>query len=666
MSSRPTPTDPAERETKEEWRDRDDARRRHADLGSSTQAAVPGTAFRNPSCGARRASPTAIVDLRSTSIKIPAMTGRTQEHNSVSWIAKLTATSLLPACLLIVFSPAMIAQQNSPSPAISKFTVRTELVTVPVVVLRRASPWRQVLIHGQLDEHVTGLTKDDFEIKEDGQRKPIATFEEVTGSKSSVKVVTPPSGMYTNEVMADGPVPLVVILLDLINTPFRFQESTKRNLLEYLQTEYRADRPTMLAVLHPDGLRILHDFTSDPEVLRAIVRRLGHNLEHDPALDNQVQTQTGGDLYKPIDVQHEYDQLQSEFFGDDTGSEAGRKAYEQHLKLNRLESAVDELQQLAHALSAVRGMKSLVWATGGVTLPSSLRSGDRQLVEKYIQTVKLLSAAGIAVYPIDTVLETENPVYKSPQSRYPGSSTIPLVANEQKVQNFMDISRRTGGDYCLLRKDADLCFRKAMDYGSQYYLLTYYAEPAESARWRKISVKARGGDLEARARSGYFSSGANGNPDQRRKRDIAQAFDTPIEYRGLTISVRWMIPAEGPARKATAIAAPPGVPQLQLRRPNQPFVLRVDPAALTVDTADNNHIKLDIVAVAFDRTGKVVGDMTQQLDLHPSAKELEQLRTKGFAYSNAINVPSSAVKVRFIVRDDLSERLGTVSAPPAK
>src|SRR5262245_52581814 len=306
------------------------------------------------------------------------MTRRMQEQKSVSWAAKLKATTVLGACLLMALSTAMMAQQSSPSLPIPKFTVRTELVTVPVIVLRHASPWRQVGIRGWLDEHVTGLTKDDFVIEEDGQSKPIATFEEISGSKYIVKPVTPPPGIYTNEVVADGPVPLVVILLDLINTPYQFQESTKKKLLEYLQTEYRADRPTMLAALHPDGLRILHDFTSDPEVLQKIVRRLGNNLEHDPALDNLVQTQTSGDLYKPIDLPHEYDQLQSEFFGDATGSEAGRKAYEQQLKLNRLESVVDELQQLAHALSAVRGMKSLVWATGGFTLPSSVRSRDRQ------------------------------------------------------------------------------------------------------------------------------------------------------------------------------------------------------------------------------------------------------------------------------------------------
>jgi len=32
----------------------------------------------------------------------------------------------------------------------------------------------------------------------------------------------------------------------------------------------------------------------------------------------------------------------------------------------------------------------------------------------------------------------------------------------------------------------------------------------------------------------------------------------------------------------------------------QSFLLEINPAALTVDAADSNHIKLDVVAVALD------------------------------------------------------------------
>jgi hypothetical protein len=95
----------------------------------------------------------------------------------------------------------------------------------------------------------------------------------------------------------------------------------------------------------------------------------------------------------------------------------------------------------------------------------------------------------------------------------------------------------------------------------------------------------------------------------------------------------------------------------------QSFLLEIDPAALTVDAADNNHIKLDVVAVALDLNGKILADLTQQLDLHPSAQELERLRRRKLFYSNAVWVSPHTSRVRFMVRDDLAGRIGTVSAP---
>jgi len=70
-----------------------------------------------------------------------------------------------------------------------------------------------------------------------------------------------------------------------------------------------------------------------------------------------------------------------------------------------------------------------------------------------------------------------------------------------------------------------------------------------------------------------------------------------------------------------------------------------------------------LVAVALDHKGKVLADLTQQLDLHPSAPELERLRRGGFVYADAVEVPLHTSKVRFMVRDDLNQRMGTVSVP---
>jgi VWFA-related protein len=558
------------------------------------------------------------------------------------------------ACLLVLLSTATlaVAQQASPSQPVPTFKSRTELVTVPVVVLKRQNPFRQLLWAGTPDEHITGLTKDAFEIEEDGKPQPVASFEEIASSTQTLNAVTPPD-TYSNQVTSDGPVTMAVIVLDLINTPYFYQEIAREKLLKYLQNDFRADRPTMLAVMRLGGLQILHDFTTDPLVLAKSVRQLKSSYTHDPTLDSQ--TESGKSIGAQIDLKLEHDRLQQLFVDG-----PGRESYQQHQKAELLDATFLELQQLASALSIVRGMKTLVWVTGEFTLPQD--PTQRQTIEKYTQTLRLLSSAGIAVYPIDAILETTNPAFDSPQFRDP-SPTGQGDAQIQGIQNLMDITQKTGGDYCLLRKDLDLCFRKAMEYNSHYYLFTYYTHSAEKVHWRRIHVKVQGEDLSVRARNGYFSSGANGNPKERRKLDIAQASITPVEYRGLPISVRWTPQSEPMPVKSAVKTGLASDPSLKARPPKQAFVLGISPGAMTIDAADRNHVKLDLIVIALDTKDKVLADLTQKIDLYPNAKHLEQLRTKGFAYSNAVELPSHTAKVRFIVRDDLSERIGTVSVP---
>jgi VWFA-related protein len=549
---------------------------------------------------------------------------------------------IIGALLVALFLPAVCQQRNSQAPP--KFVSRVELVTVPVVVLSRG-------------KHVSGLQKAAFRIEEDGQEKPIASFEEVAPSSSGISTITPPRGIFTNEIVQEGPVSLTVIALDLINTPYYFQDQAKQRLLEYLKTSYRPDRPTMLAVLDPRGLRILHDFTTDPKVLEKLVHALKSRTK-DIAGDLTEDSKTQESLLTEIDIDAEYSALNHEFF-DEQKPEA---SYKNQVAIDSLELTFSELQQLAHALASVRGMKTLIWAFGGISLPSAINSRS-QVWQHYEDTLKLLSDASTVVAAVDTYPETDNPgfvgaMYQRPQT---GTSGLPFQGQVQIVQNLMDIAQRTGGDYCLLRRDRH-CFEEMADYSSHYYLLTYYTQPSDVSRWHKLHVTVGGEHLNVRARSGFFNRGVTDNSDERRKIDIAQAAIAPVEYRGLPLSVRWTQADNTLATRASTSAtdtAATAAPRLRKRA----FQVGMAPGSLTVDAVNGNHMQLDIVALAMDRSGKVVSDSTRQLDLHPNAAELEHLRTKGFIYSNAIDLPPSAEKMRFIVRDNLSEQIGTVSVP---
>src|SRR3954467_175789 len=550
--------------------------------------------------------------------------------------------SLKSLALVLLFAPALDAQQNSPA-TVQKFVARTELVTVPVIVLS----------HGK---HVTGLHKADFQIEEEGHAMTLASFDEV-GLAQSAKRIAPPSGIYTNEVLADGPVTMTIIALDLINTPYLYQEAVKRELLDYLQHSYRADRPTMLAILSRSGLKVIHDFTNDPQVLETLVRHLKRDIKHDSESDAVVQKDDSGTLLQQINATAEYEALEKEFFGDPSITR-GEGSFDKFISDNDRDATLLELRQLARGLSSVPGMKSLIWASGGIVLPRTMDVPSLRLAEEYEETWKLLNAATIVVTPIDTMLESSNPTFRDTMSMLParGSTHLSLTPDIQRIQNFWDLAQRTGGDYCLMRRDRD-CFQKMSDLTSHYYLLSYYAKPSEKSAWRKLRVKVRGENLEVKSRSGYYSIGAHGDSEEKRKRDVAEAAVTPVEFRGLPISARW----SDSSGKAETVSTATG-PFLE-KRNKRDFQVGIAPGVLIVDEADHNHIRLHIIALAMNDTGKVLNDLTQQVDLHPTAEGLQRIKTRGFLYSNQMEIPAATTKVRFIVRDDLSENVGTVSMP---
>jgi VWFA-related protein len=545
--------------------------------------------------------------------------------------------------LALLLTSMMVAQQSPPS-TLQTFVARTELVTVPVIVLS----------HGK---HVTGLHKEGFDIEEDGHPMTLASFEEI-GLAQSAKLIAPPPGIYTNEVLADGPVTMTVILLDLINTPYLYQEQVKRDLLNYLQHSYRADRPTMLAILSRSGLRVIHDFTNDPQLLETLVRRLQRDIKHDSETDAVVQKDNSGTLLQQINASAEYEALEKEFFEGPGGRHPGEDSFEKRVAEDDREATLLELRQLVRALSSVPGMKSLIWLSGGIVLPRITDSRSLRLLDEYEETLKLLNAATVVITPIDTLLESSNSAFRDTMNMLPNprNTRLSLTPDIQRIQNFWDLAKRTGGDYCLMRRDQD-CFEKMAGLTSHYYLLSYYAKPTEKSQWRKLRVKVQGENLEVKARSGYYSIGASGNPDEKRKRDVAEASITPVEFRGLPISARW----SGSSGKTDKLPTVTG-PFLE-RRNKRDFQLGIAPGALTVDEADQNHIQLHIIVLAINDKGKVLNDITQQLDLHPTGEELQRIRTRGFLYGNEMEIPAATTRLRFIVRDDLSENVGTVSIP---
>jgi hypothetical protein len=83
----------------------------------------------------------------------------------------------------------------------------------------------------------------------------------------------------------------------------------------------------------------------------------------------------------------------------------------------------------------------------------------------------------------------------------------------------------------------------------------------------------------------------------------------------------------------------------------------------SVDESDQNHMVVDIAAVARNLNGDVVAELSQRIDTHLKSDGLEQIRHNGMTYRNGLQLPPGEYKVRFVVRDSLGNRTGSVAAP---
>jgi VWFA-related protein len=555
-------------------------------------------------------------------------------------------SSFLPALLFLLVPVAGGSDQSQNG---ATFTARTEMVLVPVVVTDKSGA------------HTLGIVKDDFEILENGKARPLASFEEIKSTTNRPVRVASPRGVYSNALSADAsPKRLTIFALDLVNTPFMDQAYARQQLIQFLASRVSSQEPIALVAIKRSGIKVLHDFTSDPAVLVQALKRVSGEI---PVLNGAL---TG-------DVAAETKALDS--------FAAGTEEYVALAEREAITATLESFQHVAEAFTGVPGRKSLIWATAGFpfaldpvsgtiilprvfsqgtttitasqsrngemhSLPDSTQvsvGGDLTSLEPlYQRTLQMLNDAGISVYPVDARgLMVFFP--GANMSRIQGLASVKQAifeATRDTMENFADM---TGGKAFYNRNDLDVAFQKAADDSSTYYMLGYYLDKKAKPGWHKLQVKVKRGGTEIRARNGFFVTDTK--KVDNRKMDISLALVSPLDYTGLPLTVRWTSQqAEGTKKKIH-------------------FQINLPPDANLVDTANNNFLSLEFVAIVRTPTGDSADQFSQHVEANLKPESLQVIQKDGLNYSNDVIVPPGEYSVRFVVRNNVDGRMGSVMAP---
>jgi VWFA-related protein len=576
-----------------------------------------------------------------------------QSHGGGSHASGGTTTAVRPDATGTPTTTSGDSIYNASDEGKIEFRTQSILVQVPVVVADKSG------------DHVHGLMKSDLHVFENGKEQTISHLDEVTAS--TTKLVTPAAqpGVFRNlNISADQPRNVTVFVLDTINTPFLDQARGREELVRYLASNLAAGQVQALMIMTGSGVRIVQGLTGDPDQLLNALKKVSGQTPAMQGVDTDIQASIARgqtpEVSTSVPDSADPTVIMEMFIAH------GDAIAAQFQQANAIENTLNGFRAIAWALSGIPGRKSLIWATGGFPFemqsPNSVPGG--YLSPLYERTMQALSQAQISVYPVDVRGLVNNNIlldasrHDAPAAFKQGSGTrIPTtqqMTNRTWLQEYTtdildEFAEMTGGRAFYNTNDLATSFKRASDDASSYYLVSYYMDLHNNrAGWRQIKVKVDKPDTEVRARKGFFVTNATIHMDVTRRSDLVYAMNSPIEGTGVPMDVKWLgITGAGAKKKAA-------------------FAVNVPAGGISQDPSGQNKINFDIAVAAFAVNGKEdkpVNSMGKTFATSVTNDQLATIKAKGVGFNYDLDLAPGKYSVRFVVRDNVSGKIGSVTAP---
>jgi VWFA-related protein len=397
-----------------------------------------------------------------------------------------------------------------------------------------------------------------------------------------------------------------------------------------------------LFIIGRSGLKILHDFTTDPAVLAAALKkRPGDKQAVEEASQEAIPAGTDPMLAMLMKREIEAEQRMESFE-----------------RRTAVILTMEAMQQIAQSCAGLPGRKAVLWASAG--FPFSINEADMviniagvkgdslaDVSALYQKTWRDLNQAQVSVYPVDVrglvVSNLPDVSIRNPNSNYYSHASW---MQTETIGTFQAFAQATGGRAFYNTNDLATAFQRAADDNASYYVLSYYlARKDKKPGWHKLSVKVHHDGTHVRARTGFFLD--KDNSQQTYKSELQIALTSPLEYTAIPITGEWQ----------QAKAAPePGKKQVI-------FILTMPANFAEIDETSNNHMQIEFAAVARTATGTAADETVKTMDAHLKPASVEQIRTHGLDYRGALTLPPGEYTVHFAVQDQLNGRVGSVTTP---
>jgi VWFA-related protein len=492
--------------------------------------------------------------------------------------------------------------------------VATRLVQIDVIVLDK---------HGG---PVSGLTRDDFVVRDNKSPRTIQLFSMETSQMIPGAPPVLPPGTYTNEIQAVGvPSNLTVILLDSFNTGFMDQAYMRSQITKLLGTLRAEDRVALYTL--GSRLRVLHEFSSDAASLAEALKK--YRGEHAPDAD-RVRSESIGVLHKDL-----------EDMADAAGTNDSH-AFEQ----DHRHPTAEALRMIAEHVGSLPGRKNLVWVSG--SFPFSIEGNNLQRTADGRQipfatdvelALRALIDANMAVYPVEVrgLLHDTSTGAQTPSSV------------EQDLENLgamQTLARRTGGFAFYHTSTIDRSIRQTIDDSRVTYKLGFYPDDVNwDGSFHKLHVEVNRPDARVQVREGYFALPEPKVATQTWSEMVSEIATSPVAATGIRIRAQ-VTPGDEPGERKLNLLLSLDTTQFQFEPQNATWNDAVEVAFLQLD----------------DRS-RVIEAHPVRLPLAIDSERYELLLKQGMVLSRDVQVLPNSAALQVIVRDNGSGRIGSVHIP---
>jgi VWFA-related protein len=431
------------------------------------------------------------------------------------------------------------------------------VVNVDVAVANRSGP-------------VLGLTKDDFEIYQDGKRQDISNFmlyAEAGAAVASKATPTPAAAPVpppaAPPAATDREPIFLALYIDNENVAPLNRNRVLARLNDFVTQRVKPPDQAML-IAYQRSLKVLQPFTSDPDEILEALRK--------------VKVYSGGRVEADASRKDIEDEISSEAQNgsSSTGSssnsgpgkilgEVRQFAQEQQ---NNLRFTVDALKEAVTMMGGLPGRKFLVYVSDGLpmtpglelyyemesqfNLPSVLvQAQEFNSSSLFRGVVTAAAASGVTIYAIDC-RGLDADLGNDAEYRSSRSTSASSVGVQNYQEPLLYMADQTGGRALINTNDPTEGMKKVGTELATYYSLGYRLTPTGQDRVHRVEVKVKGNKtLRLAYRKTFIEKSL---PTRIGDRVVSGlAFDIDDNPLGITVTAgeptpasggRWLLPVE--------------------------------------------------------------------------------------------------------------------------